>query len=161
MQSDNKNTLITILLCSVSFVIVSYLVFRTNLPKLPNLFLYNLVIILSLHELGYYRTLFFLGASVFLSILISITTHLLYVLHIPVFFITFLIADNEIKKHNYYTLIVKTRIEEIAENINVLKDEHNKHKKEAVSLEKKGLVQRVHVQLRWRHRVLSGEKASE
>ena len=138
MQSDNKNTLVTTLLCSVSFVIVSYLVFRTGLPKFPNLFLYNLVIIFSLHELGYHRTLFFLGASVFLSILTSITTHLLYVLHIPVFFMTFLIADNEIKKHNYYALIVKTRIEEIAENINVLKDEHNKHKKEAVSLEKKG-----------------------
>ncbi|MBU1912292.1 MAG: sensor domain-containing diguanylate cyclase, partial [Candidatus Omnitrophica bacterium] len=51
--------------------------------------------------------------------------------------ITFLIADNEIKKHNYYSHIVETRIEEIKENINVLEDEHAKHKKESVSLEKK------------------------
>jgi len=137
MQSENKKTLIVILLCGVSFVIVSYLVFRTALPKLPNIFLYNLIIIFSMHELGCQRTFFFLGAGIFLSILISITTHFLYVLNIPVFFITFLIADNEIKKHNYHSLIVTARIEEITENINVLKDEHNKHKKEAVSLEKK------------------------
>ncbi|MDP2980821.1 MAG: sensor domain-containing diguanylate cyclase [Candidatus Omnitrophota bacterium] len=137
MQSENKNTLIVILLCSVSFVIVSYLVFRTALPKLPNIFLYNLIIVFSMHELGYQRTLFFLAAGIFLSILISITAHFLYVLNIPVFFITFLIADDEIKKHNYHSLIVKTRIEEILENINVLKAEHNKHKREAASLEKK------------------------
>jgi diguanylate cyclase (GGDEF)-like protein len=91
-----------------------------------------------MHELGYHRTVFFLGASVFLSILISITTDFSYVLHVPVFFITFLIADSEIKKHNHYSLIIKTRIEETAENINVLGDENNKHKKEALSLEKKG-----------------------
>jgi diguanylate cyclase (GGDEF)-like protein len=32
---------------------------------------------------------------------------------------------------------METRIEEIRENINILEDEHNKHKKEAISLEKK------------------------
>jgi diguanylate cyclase (GGDEF)-like protein len=138
MQSENKNTLIAVLICSISFVIVSYLIFRTSLPKFPNIFLYNLIIIFSLHELGYHRTIFFLCASVFLSILVLITAHFSYILHIPVFFITFLIADSEIKKHNYYALIVKTRIEEITENINVLRDENNKHKKEALSLEKKG-----------------------
>ena len=139
MQSEkNQNTLIAILLSSFSFVIVSYLVFRTGLPKSPNIFLYNLIIIYSLHELGYQRTLFFLGASVFLAILISVTANFSHILHIPVFFMTFLIADNEIKKRSYYTLIAKTRIEEIAENINVLKDEHSRHKREAVSLEKKG-----------------------
>lgn len=90
-----------------------------------------------MHELGYRRTFFFLGVSIFLSILISITAHFLYVFNILVFFITFLIVDNEIKKHNYHSLIVTTRIEEITENINVLRDEHNRHKKEAVSLEKK------------------------
>ncbi|MFA5388389.1 MAG: sensor domain-containing diguanylate cyclase, partial [Candidatus Omnitrophota bacterium] len=138
MNSEDKNTLIVILLCSISFVIISYLAFRTALPKLPNIFLYNLVIVFALHELGYKRTLFFLGASIFLVILISVNSNFLYVLNIPVFFITFLITDNEIKKHNYHSLIMKTRIEEIAENINVLWDEHNKHKREAVSLEKKG-----------------------
>ncbi len=100
MQSENRNIILPVLLSSVSFVVVSYLTFRTNLPKLPNILLYNLVIVFSLHELGYYRSLFFLGASIFLTILISITAHFSYVWNVPVFFITFLIAENEIKKHN-------------------------------------------------------------
>lgn len=137
MQSENKNTLITVLLSSVTFVIVSYFVFRTGLPKLPNIFLYNLIIIFSLHELGFHRAIFFLGASIFLTILISLASNFLYVLNIPVFLITFLIADMEIKKHNYYSIIVKTRIEEITENINVLKDEYGKHKKDEGLLQKK------------------------
>ena len=137
MQSEDKVLLKFLLLCSASFITVSYLTFRTALPKLPNIFLYNLIIVVSLHELGYQRSLFFLGASVFLTILIAITSHFSYVWNVPIFFITFLIADNEIKKHSYHSHIVKTRIEEIRENINVLEDEHNKHKKEAASLEKK------------------------
>ncbi len=137
MQSENKNLIVTILLSSISFIIVSYLAFRTGLPKLPNIFLYNLIIISSLHELGYNRSLFFLGASIFLTILISLSAPFFYVWNVPVFFITFLIADNEIKKHNYHSRIVETRIEEIRENINVLENEHAKHKKETVSLEKK------------------------
>ena len=136
-QSEDKILLKFLLLCSASFIAVSYLAFRTGLPKLPNIFLYNLIIVVSLHELGCQRSLFFLGASVFLTILIAITAHFSYVWNVPVFFITFLIADNEIKKHSYHSHIVKTRIEEIKEKINVLEDEHNKHKKEAVSLEKK------------------------
>ena len=132
-----KSPLIAVLLCSSIFIIISYLALRTSLPKLPNIFLYNLIIIYSLHELGYTRSLFFLGASVFITILISITADFSYVLNVPVFFITFLITDNEIKKRNYQSLIMKTRIEEIKEKINVLEDEHNKHKKETVSLEKK------------------------
>ena len=117
MQSENKSPLITVLLCGSIFIIISYLALRTGLPKLPNIFLYNLIIICSLHELGYTRSLFFLGASVFITILISITADFSYVLNVPVFFITFLIADNEIKKHNYQSLIMKTRIEEIKEKI--------------------------------------------
>jgi DNA-binding MarR family transcriptional regulator len=38
--------------------------------------------------------------------------------------------------------------------------EYNSIHRSLVSLEKKGLVQRVHVQLRWRRKVSSGEKAS-
>jgi len=57
--------------------------------------------------------------------------------NVPAFFITFLIIDNEIKKHNYYSHVVLTRIEEIKESINILKDEYTKHKKETASLEKK------------------------
>ena len=136
-QSEDKILLKFLLLCSASFIAVSYLAFRTGLPKLPNIFLYNLIIVVSLHELGCQRSLFFLGASVFLTILIAITAHFSYVWNVPVFFITFLIADNEIKKHSYHSHIVKTRIEEIKENINVLEDERNRHKKEAASLEKK------------------------
>jgi len=137
MQSENKNLTAAILVSSISFIIVSYLVFRTSFPKLPNIFLYNLIIIFSLHELGYNRSLFFLGASIFLTILVSIAAHFYYVWNIPVFFITFLIADNEIKKHDYYSRIAEARIEEIRGNINVLEDDHARHKREAVSLEKK------------------------
>ncbi len=90
-----------------------------------------------MHELGYYRSLFFLGASVLITILISITSNFSYVLNVPVFFIAFLIADNEIKKQNYHSLIMKARIEETREKFNVLEDEHVKHKKEALALEKK------------------------
>jgi len=137
MQPENKNLLVSILASSVSFIVISYLVFRTGLPKLPNIFLYNLVIIFSLHELGYNRSLFFLGGSVFLTILTSITANFSYVWNAPVFFITFLIADNEIKKHNYHSHIMRSRIEEIGGNINVLEDEYAKRKREAVSLKKK------------------------
>jgi DNA-binding MarR family transcriptional regulator len=38
--------------------------------------------------------------------------------------------------------------------------EYNSIHRSIVSLEQKGLVQRVHVQLRWRRRIPSGEKAS-
>lgn len=137
MQSENKNSLKIILLCSFSFIVVSYLAFRTKLPKLPNIFLYNLIIIFTFQEMGFYRSLFFLGASVFLTILLSITANFSYVWNLPIFFITFLIVDNEIKKHSYYSHMVKTRIEEIKENINVLEDSHDKHRREAIALEKK------------------------
>ena len=137
MQSENKNLLTTTLLSSAFFIIVSYLIFRTNLPKLPNIFLYNLIIVFTMHELGYNRSLFFLGASVFLTILIAITSRFFYALNIPTFLITFLITDNEIKKHSYYSHVAGIRIEEIKENINILEDEYIRHKKETVSLEKK------------------------
>jgi len=39
--------------------------------------------------------------------------------------------------------------------------EYNSIHRSVVSLERQGLVQRVHVQLRWRRKVSSGEKASE
>jgi len=137
MQSENKSPLTAILLSSVSFVIISYVALRTNLPHFPNIFLYNLIIIFSLHELGYQRSLFFLGASILLAILISITGNFSYVWNVPVFFITFLTADNEIKKHNYHAHIAKTRIEETREKINILEDGYAKHKKESGALEKK------------------------
>ena len=137
MKLENKNLLVPILLSSISFVIISYLIFRTDLPKSPNIFLYNLVIVFSLHELGYNRSLFFFGSSVLLTILVSIAGNFSYVWNIPVFFVTFLVADNKLKKHNYYSHIMNTRIEEIKENINILEDEYNKHKKEGVSSKKK------------------------
>jgi len=137
MQSETKNFIRSILFCSFGFIIVSFLAFRTHLPKLPDIFLYNIIIIFSMHELGYHRSLFFLLSSIFLTILIALTAHFSYVWNVPIFFITFLIADNEIKKHNYHSHIVKARIEEIKENINVLEDEHDKHKKESISLDKK------------------------
>lgn len=124
-------------LCSVIFIVVSYLVFRTDLPKIPTIFLYNIVIIISLQDLGFYRGLFFLGASIFLTILVSLAMNFHYVWNVPVFFATFLIVDDRLKKLDYYTHIIATRIEEVKENTNLLTDGYARHKREASSLEKK------------------------
>jgi len=122
---------------SVAFVVISYLVFRTDIPKIPVIFLYNLVIIISLQGLGFYRGLLFLGASIFLTILISLSVDFHCVWNVPIFFITFLIVEDRLKKLNYYTHMIDARIEEISENSNILQDKFNKHKREALSLEKK------------------------
>ena len=122
---------------SIAFVVISYLVFRTNLPKIPTIFLYNLVIIISLQGLGFYRGLLFLGASIFLTILISLSADFYYVWNVPIFFTTFLIVEDRLKKLDYYTHMINTRIEEIKENSNILQDKFSKHKREALSLEKK------------------------
>lgn len=122
---------------SASFVLISYLVFRTNLPKIPTIFLYNIIIVLSLQRLGFYRGLFFLGGAIFLTILISIASNFQYVWNVPIFFVTFLIVDDRIKKLNYYNRIIETRIEEVNENTNVLADEYSRHKREAFFLKKK------------------------
>ncbi len=45
--------------------------------------------------------------------------------------------------------------------INYKTKEYNTIHRSIISLEKKGLVQRVHVQLRWRRKIPSGEKPSE
>lgn len=123
--------------CSVSFIILSYLIFRTNLPKFPNIIFYNLIIIMSLQEMGFYRGVFFLGCAVFLTILISLSLSFYYIWNVPLFFITFLIVDQQIKKHTYHTHITTARIEEIKENMNMLTQGYVKHQREAVYLEKK------------------------
>jgi len=87
--------------------------------------------------LGVYRGLFFLGGSIFLTILVSLAMNFYYVWNVPIFFITFLIVDDRIKKMNYYNHIVETRIEEVGENTNLLTDGHARRKREAISLEKK------------------------
>lgn len=123
--------------CSIAFIIISYLIFRTRVPKTPTIFLYNLIIILSLQGLGFYRGLFFLGASVFLVILASLGVDFYYIWNVPVFFVTFLIVDSRIKKFNYYAHITETRIEEIKESMNILSNEYSRHKRDAFSLEKR------------------------
>ncbi len=125
------------IICGASFIIISFLVFRTDLPKIPTIFLYNLIIIMSLQDLGYYRGLFFLGASIFLTILISLAVNFHYVWGVVMFFVTFLIVDGRIKKHDYTKHLIETRIKELSESTDLLTDEHLRHKKEAVFLEKK------------------------
>lgn len=137
MDSQKKSNIKIETLCSFSFLVISYLIFRTNLTKLPFIFLYNLVIIFSLQNLKFNRGVLFLGASVFLIILLSISMNFYYVWNVPVLFVAFLIVNNRIKKMDYYSRIIETRIEEVKENINVLADEYGKHKKEALFLEKK------------------------
>jgi diguanylate cyclase (GGDEF)-like protein len=123
--------------CGISFVAVSYLIFRTGLPKTPLIFFYNLIIIISIQSLGMNRGKFFFGGAVFLTLLISVSSNFFYALNIPVFFAVFFIVDSRIKKFNYYTRIIETRMDEISENTNVLTDEYGKHVKESGVLEKK------------------------
>lgn len=137
MESENVRKTGFIVISSISFIVISLLVFRTNLPKIPTILLYNLVIIFGLQNLGFYRGLFFLGTSIFLTILISIAADFHYVWNIFLFFITFLIVDGRIKKLNYYNHIMETRIEEIREKTNIMENEYNKHAKEALFLERK------------------------
>ena len=121
----------------VGFIIVSFLIFRTDLPKFPTIFLYNIIILAACQGLGFYRGLFFLGASIFLTILISIATSFYYVWSIPIFFISFFIAENRIKRLDYYRHIIGARIDEVKENTNILVNTHARHKREMVFLERK------------------------
>jgi len=138
MQENTSNIKIGIL-CSIGFIVLSYLIFRTDLPKIPTIFLYNLVIIISLQSLGFYRALFFLGGSIFLTILVSLSMDFYYVWNLPVFFMTFFIVDERIKKLSYYNHIMETRIEEVKENTNLLRDEYKRHRRDALFFEKKEL----------------------
>ncbi len=137
MESENAGKIKIGIFSIVSFVVISYLVFRSSLPKNPTIFLYNLIIIMSLQGLGFYRGLFLLGGAIFLTILISLGVDFQYVWNVPVFFVVFLIVDDQIKKRNYYSRIIETRIEEVGENTNLLANEHGRHKRDALSLEKK------------------------
>lgn len=136
MGSKNAKIKISVI-SSIVFVIISYLVFRADLPKIPTIFLYNIIIIFTLQNFGFYRGLFFLCASTFLTILISLAVNFYYAWNVPVFFVTFLIVNDRLKKLSYYTHIIDTRIEEIKENSNILQDKFNKHKRESLSLEQK------------------------
>ncbi len=137
MESKNLSKIRTGTFCSASFILISYLVFRTNLPKIPTLFLYNLIIIAAMQSLGFYRGLFFLGASIFLTIIASLGMDFYYVWNVPMFFIVFLIVESQIKKHEYSDFIISTRMEEVRENTNVLREQRKRHKREALLLEKK------------------------
>jgi diguanylate cyclase (GGDEF)-like protein len=75
--------------------------------------------------------------SIFLTALISIAANFQYVWNLPVFFITFSIINDQIKKRNYYSHIIEARIEELRENMNLLTDGYERHKREAGILEKK------------------------
>ena len=137
MYSEDGNKIRVAAFSIASFIVISYLAFRSNLPKNQTIFLYNLVIILSLQAFGFYRGLFFLGSAVFLTILVSLAMDFQYVWNVPVFFIVFLIVDDQIKRRDYYIQIIETRVEEVNENTNLLRDEYRRHKRDADSLEKK------------------------
>ena len=137
MEIEKRRKIKVVAICSVSFVIISYLVFRIDIPKNPTIFLYNIVIIIALQSLGFYRGLFFLSVSVLLTILAALAMDFHYVWNVPLFFITFLIVDDRIKKLNYTKHIIETRIEELKEKINLLTDEYNRHKRDERSIAKK------------------------
>ncbi|MDP6685951.1 MAG: GAF domain-containing protein, partial [Candidatus Omnitrophota bacterium] len=124
-------------LSSAYFILISFLAFRTSLPQGPTLFLYNLVIITSLQSLGFYRGWFFLASSIVLTVILSLSTNFSYIWNVPVFIATFLIVKSQLDRRDYYTHIIDRRIEELGENINILTDEYNRHKKEELSLEKR------------------------
>ena len=118
MESRNLSKIQIGTFCSASFILISYLVFRTNLPKIQTIFLYNLIIIAAMQWLGFYRGLFFLGTSILLTILASLAMNFYYAWNVPVFFMVFLIVDSQIKRHEYSDRMIKTRIEEVRENTN-------------------------------------------
>ncbi|MEE8317484.1 MAG: GAF domain-containing protein, partial [Candidatus Omnitrophota bacterium] len=137
MESEEKSRLKIGTLCSVIFIVISYLVFRTRLPRIPNIFLYNLVIIIALQGLGFYRGLFFLGSAIFLTCLASIALDFHCAWNLPIFVMTFLIVKERIKLLEYYEHIAERRLIEVKENTNLLSNEYARHKREAVLLEKK------------------------
>lgn len=87
--------------------------------------------------LGFYRGLFFLGASILLTILASLAMNFYYAWNVPVFFMVFLIVGSQIRRHEYSDRMIKIRIEEMKGNTNLLRDQHKRHKRETLSLEKK------------------------
>jgi len=123
--------------CGVFFLLISFLVFRTNLPKIPTIFLYNLIIIVSMQGLGFSRGLFFLGGAIFFTILISLAADFRYAWNIPVFLIVFFIVDGLLKKVDYYDHMIERRIEELNENRNLLTNEYARHKRDGNFLGKK------------------------
>ncbi len=137
MERDTVNRIKIAAFCTLSFIVISYLVFRSDLPKNQTIFLYNFVIAISLQSLGFYRGLFFLAGAIFLAILASLAMGFQYVWNVPIFFAVFLIVEDQIKKRDYYSHIIETRIEEVRENTNLLTDEYRRHKRDAVSIEKK------------------------
>ncbi len=137
MDSEQKKKIRITGFCGISFLVISYLVFRTPLSKSPNIFLYNLIILIAFHNLGFYRGLFFTAVSVFLTLLISFSSGFYYAWNIPFFFLTFFLVNERLKRYDYYTKIIDTRIGEITEKINVRKDEYLKHGREALTLERK------------------------
>lgn len=137
MDSEKNSNIKIRILCGLGFLIISYLTFRTNLPKTPTILLYNLTIIYFLQSAGFNSGAVCLGVSVVLILLLSISMNFYYALNIPVFFATFFITWAMIKNKAYYSRIIEVRIEEVKGNINVLADEYQRHKKEALFLEKR------------------------
>ncbi|MBU4149190.1 MAG: hypothetical protein KKB52_02435, partial [Candidatus Omnitrophica bacterium] len=109
MELENKNHVKIGTLCSVSFLVISYLIFRTGLPKIPTILLYNLIIIFSLQSLGLGRGVLCLAAAVFLTTLLAISMNFYYALNVVVFFIVFLIVNSRMQNKDYYTRIIQAR----------------------------------------------------
>jgi len=137
MPSHTLLKLKPVVLSGIIFVLISFLVFRFHLPKQELLIFYNIVIILSFQWLGFSRGLFFLGGAILLTMLIAISEDIQYAWNIPLYFITYLIVDEQLKKRSYYTNVTEARMEEIKGNINLLKDTYERHKKESENLKKR------------------------
>lgn len=119
------------------FLTVSFLIFRTDLPRPPNLLLYNLINLFALHFLGSFWGVFFLSASLILTTLISFSLNLSYLMNLPLMLFLFFIADSQRKKNEYYCRMNEMVAEEIKGNINLLASEYSKHRQESSALEKK------------------------
>jgi len=134
MKSESRRKII-LRLCSICLVIVTYLVFRTDLPKTPVIFLYNIIIITSLHGLGVYRGWWFFLASVLLVFLLSLGQDLSYLWNTLVFFLTFLIVKGEIKKQTYAINLLQVRIERLKKDTDSALNEYRSHKKKLEAYE--------------------------
>ncbi len=123
--------------CIFAFLVVSFLVFRTGLPKFPNLLLYNPINLYALHFLGLFWGIFFLSGSIILTLLISLSLSLSNLANILLLILLFLIANSNRKKIEYYARMNEVAIEEVKENTNLLASEYSRHRQENQALERK------------------------
>lgn len=136
MKLEPKRNIIPLPVYSFSLIIITFLVFRTNLPKIPTILLYNFIIIASIQGLDRNKGMMFFSGIIMLTFLISLGEDLNYLWNLPLFFITFFIVRSEIKKQTYAANLLQVCIERLEKDTNLILDKYRIHKKEADSLER-------------------------